>query len=1120
EPEVSYYWRVQACDTLGHCSSWSTPRRINIDNTAPTGTVAYSTESPTNTDVIATFTPLEPVTVTSAGGSTHTFTTNGTFTFTYYDAAGNTGSTIATVSNIDRVAPAVPTGIYYRDTDNSKDIVCGGYTNTRHLDVYWNANSDSDFYQYEYVSFNADGSTGPIRTFTTNYFNASWWTIPTEGTYGAQIRAVDTAGNKSDWYGGAQSIDNSCKFIVDWSAPTATITYSTTVPTNGDATATLVPSETVTVTNNGGSTSYVFTANGSFTFNFTDNAGNTGTATATVSNIDKTAPATPLLTAPTNNQYLASHDFTFSWGGVTDSSTPITYEWEASYGTGTNVDGSFTSRLAYHSLSSPSVSSPGTPDNIYYWHVRAIDGVGNTSAWTITWKVTVDNYAPVTSNDIADSNWHNTDVTVNLSCTDSGSSCDKTYYQINGGSFIEGSNLTLSTDGEYTISYYSVDKAGNTESVKTAANVVKIDKTLPTVVSVSSDGETYNLASASPTIKITFSEDIYNMPTVEVHTNPFIQSVNNCGDSDAKTFCFTYLLNTEELTHTIYISGAQDKAGNIIVENRDHTFKVDRIAPHLVNKTPFEGWYNTAQTSTFEYTDGIGIASGNNPTCSINSEGTNQKCSVTPNVCDTAGNCNTTSVTSNGADIDLVKPGSIITIPTNPGTDSTVYISSWSGSIRGTASDNLSGVNGVKISIQNAGGLYFNGSSFAESEEYLLDTTYSAGSWHYDGLTSPIEGSYTIKSHAIDNAGNTESTYTLTIILDKTIPEVAISLNPTVGDAANGWYKTQPEVTLTATDTYLDGVEYQWDSKTGAWTTYVAPFKPGSEGAHVLYYRAHDLADNYSDIGVKNIKWNKTDLKNGPLNVNVSPNPTNESTSKVKWDAAVSDTIGIDRYEVQWKLKNGTGNTYTKSVGNDVREYTVDNLTEGVWEVKVTAFDASGNNKSASADLTVDRSGPTAPTLSIFGTAPGSVSLSWSKIDGATNYIIWYGTTPGSYQYGAKVGDTQSFTVQGLGAGTYYFIVKAVDAAGNQGGNSNEVSTGAIAGAPGVAAGTVAQGFGEQVLGTNTLTPTPTPKGSVLGTETKTGKTNLWWWPWILLLLLPPSIWFGYKKWKNRQINP
>jgi hypothetical protein len=79
------------------------------------------------------------------------------------------------------------------------------------------------------------------------------------------------------------------------------------------------------------------------------------------------------------------------------------------------------------------------------------------------------------------------------------------------------------------------------------------------------------------------------------------------------------------------------------------------------------------------------------------------------------------------------------------------------------------------------------------------------------------------------------------------------------------------------------------------------------------------------------------------------------------------------------------------------------------------------------------------------------------------------------------------------------------------------VSTGAIAGTPGVAPGQPASGFAEQVLGTNTLTPTPVPTGAVLGVVEEKVKNNNWWW--LLLLLIPPSAWFGYKKWKKSKEN-
>ncbi|MFA6016543.1 MAG: HYR domain-containing protein [Patescibacteria group bacterium] len=574
------------------------------------------------------------------------------------------------------------------------------------------------------------------------------------------------------------------------------------------------------------------------------------------------------------------------------------------------------------------------------------------------------------------------------------------------------------------------------------------------------------------------------------------------------------LLDTTTKTDGTYVLRAQIVDNSNRSVNKDINIIIDNTAPIFFSKTLFTGWHNTNQTSTFTYSDTNGVVSGNNPTCDITTEGTNQTCSVTPNVCDTAGNCNTTLVTSNGANIDFTVPSSEITTPSNSGSGSTKYMNSWDGSIEGTALDALSGVNGVKISIQNGTGQYFNGTNFVDSgTEILRDAIYVEGNWQYNELTSPAEDSYTVRSHAIDNATNMESTYTLTIILDKTIPEVAISLNPAVADASNGWYKTQPEVTLTATDTNKDIVEYQWNSQTGTWTTYSGPFKPGNEGEHILYYRARDLANNYSGVGIKNIKWDQTELTDGPLNVSVSPNPTSGTTSVVKWDAA-KDNIGIDRYEIKWSLKNGD-KSYTESVGSNIREKTINNLIEGDWTIEVKAFDWSGKSKSASTDLTVDRTGPSNPTLSIFGTSVGSVTLSWTKIDGANSYIIWYGTNPGSYQYGANVGDTQGYTVQGLGTGSYYFIVKAVDPSGNQSGNSNEVSSGTIIGTPGVNENTPAQGFAEEVLGEATESAKLTPTGSVLGTNKENGKKNPWWWPWALMLVLPFG-WFGYKKWKIR----
>ena len=94
------------------------------------------------------------------------------------------------------------------------------------------------------------------------------------------------------------------------SLPTATVQYDISDPTDQNVTATLInESEPFTVTNNGGSKSYIFTENGEFVFEIRDEAGNTAQIPASVSWIDKTIAAEDVyfdLTAPTNGNVTAT----------------------------------------------------------------------------------------------------------------------------------------------------------------------------------------------------------------------------------------------------------------------------------------------------------------------------------------------------------------------------------------------------------------------------------------------------------------------------------------------------------------------------------------------------------------------------------------------------------------------------------------------------------------------------------------------------------------------------------------------------------------------------------------------------------------------------------------------
>ncbi len=240
-----------------------------IDRVAPTAEINYSTEDLTNGNVIATLVnPSEEITITNNKGSnTRTFTGNGTYTFEFEDLAGNKGTAVATVNNIDKNLP--------------KATITYSTTNWTNEDVEATISFDKE---------NVTVAGGNTHVFTGN------------GEYVFEYR--DEAGNIS--------MTTSKVTWIDKTAPTATISYSTESLTNGDVIATLNPSEQVTITNNNGSNAYTFTENSSFTFEFVDRAGNTGTAVATVNNIDKVAPVATITYSteePTTGNVVATITF-------------------------------------------------------------------------------------------------------------------------------------------------------------------------------------------------------------------------------------------------------------------------------------------------------------------------------------------------------------------------------------------------------------------------------------------------------------------------------------------------------------------------------------------------------------------------------------------------------------------------------------------------------------------------------------------------------------------------------------------------------------------------------------------------------------------------------------------
>jgi hypothetical protein len=91
-----------------------------------------------------------------------------------------------------------------------------------------------------------------------------------------------------------------------------------------------------------------------------------------------------------------------------------------------------------------------------------------------------DTTPPATTAFGADSLWHGSPVSVTLSASDNpgGSGVAATKYSLDGGPWTTGTQVLVSSEGVNTLSYYSVDNAGNTESTK--ACTIKVDMTPPT----------------------------------------------------------------------------------------------------------------------------------------------------------------------------------------------------------------------------------------------------------------------------------------------------------------------------------------------------------------------------------------------------------------------------------------------------------------------------------------------------------------------------------------------------------------------------------------------------------------------------------------------------------------
>jgi uncharacterized repeat protein (TIGR03803 family) len=635
--------------------------------------------------------------------------------------------------------------------------------------LQWTANNGPATYNLYRGTTPGGEGTKPVATGITNAY-ATDVSLTDGTTYYYKVTAVNAAGE------GAQSNELSA-------TPVQQGPPSTSVSLSGQAgnSPWYLGQVTVTLTATPGSypvAATYYTLDGgpqqSYTAPFT--VSGDGTHTVTCWSVDtngtsETAHSQPVdidTTPPVSTSSVANYTVTLT---ATDTLSGVGNTYYT-------VDGG-----AQQTYSSPFTVSNNANHTVTYW---AVDVAGNIeSAHTISIVLPLKTTASL-SGWTGNNGWYRGPVTVTLTATDGGGTVTGTYYTVDGGAQQAYTGaFTVSGDAVHTITYWSTDAAGNTETAHSQS--IKIDGTTP-VSTLTSIG--------SGSFAITATDNLSGVWEIwyNINNGPW-QVSPGFGEVD-----FSVLPGTYDTIQYFSI----DNAGN---EESTRTLVVDQVPPvttaSLSGTTGTNGWYTSAVTVTLTATDQHStvnatyytVDGGAQQTYSgafaVSTDGSH---TITYWSTDAAGNTETAN--SQSFKIDATVP--VVTFgAVSPAANGAGWNNS-SVSISFTTSDATSGVASVSTSSP---------------------------------LTFTAEGANQTKAVTVtDNAGNSQTYTTAAVNIDLTAPSTTANVSGA-------------QVTLTASDN-LSGVAstyYMIDG--GAQQTYTSPFNV-TAGTHTVAYWSVDKAGN------------------------------------------------------------------------------------------------------------------------------------------------------------------------------------------------------------------------------------------------------------------------------------
>lgn len=500
----------------------------HYDVTAPEILFDYSSSTLTNQSVTVTATATDDKSEAKfTTETTKIFDVNGSFEFIAYDEAGNIARKVATVDYIDKTKPAISVTSDRFDGKKYQDAK-----------VKVEASDANGIAKIEYAIVEK-GETPSEMTECENGEEISISGL--DGAYYVAVRATDSVGN-------TDSV-NSQNILFDNTVPVATVTYEPSKRTARDVVATVTFNEDTVITNNEGKNTYTFTENGEFTFEFKDEAGNTGSETAVVSWIDRSQPTAKVL---------LSHD-----GWTTEDITVTLLPQPQSIIQNVVFNGE---PVEENELNEYTFSEYGILD----YEIYDIETEVITEDSVI---IKIDRTAPsIKEIHYSETSWTNKDVTVSVDAEDDLSEIE----------YVNGKTHTFTENGSHTFTIS--DSAGNITEETVSVDFIDKDTPVPTITYYA-DGEVYDIAT--PTNK-----NVIAKVTFDEGASP-VSMVNNNGK-------FEYEFESNGNFKFMFT----DKAGNT-GEVLAAVSKIDKIAPTGYVTYSKSSWTNTDVVATLHTSDDV-----------------------------------------------------------------------------------------------------------------------------------------------------------------------------------------------------------------------------------------------------------------------------------------------------------------------------------------------------------------------------------------------------------------------------------------------------------------------------------------------------------------------------------